>query len=223
MAAYYSISHSPRRLAERRGIPQLQPLEPAYEAKTSIPTRMSFESDTGTLQSVASSGSRYSTDDFNSSQMSTPATPTDFSPFRSSALDAFSPVTAPPSIREEDEDEQECNCDCEGYPEGPGMRGLGFDMDGISKQTSAMRLSEILYVATGNNRSPNYEYSAHYDTSDSRGQFPMPPTPPSHGKIMIFAIPGVQFVNGLILQLASDHMRTLKPDHPYYDPRNPLS
>lgn len=67
------------------------------------------------------------------------------------------------------------------------MCGLGFEVDGISKQKSAMRLSEILHAATGSNRSPNYEYSTHYDVSDSRGQFPMPPTPPSHGKIMIFA------------------------------------
>lgn len=222
MAAYYSTSHSPRRLAERRGIPQLQPLEPAYEAKPSIATRMSFESDIYNSQSATSSSSRYSTDDFNSSQMSTPATPTDFSPFRSSAADAFSPVTAPPSIQEEDE-EQECNCDCEGYSEGPGMHGLGFNVDEISKQTSAMRLSEILHVATGSNHTPNYEYSTHYDVSDSRGQFPMPPTPPSHGKIMIFAITVVQFVNELIFQLASDPMRALKPDHQYYDPRNPMS
>lgn len=222
MATYYSISHSPRRLAERRGIPQLQPLEPAYEAKPSVVTRMSSENDICTPQSVTSSSSRYSTDGFNSSQISTPATPTDYSPFRSSAVESFSPVTAPPSIREEDED-QECNCDCKGYSEGSGMHGLGVDVGGISKQTSAMHLSERLHVATESN-SPNYEYPAHYNnTSDSRGQFPMPPTPPSHGKIMIFAILCVQFVNKMVLQMASDHMLTLKTDHLYYDPRNPMN
>lgn len=188
MATYYSINHSPRRLADRRGIPQLQPLEPAYEAKPSIASRMSSENDICTPQSVTSSSSRYSTDGFNSSQMSTPATPTDYSPFRPSATDAFSPVTAPPSIQEEDEENQECSCDCGGYPEGSRIRGLGFDVDGISRQTSTMRLSERLHVATESNHSLNYEYATHYSPSDSRGQYPMPPTPPSHGKIMIFVI-----------------------------------
>lgn len=199
MASYYSISHSPRRLAERRGIPQLQPLEPAYEAKSIIASRISSENDIYTPQSVTSSipSSRYSPDGFNSSQMSTPATPTDFSPFRSSAIDTFSPVTAPPSIREEEEEDQECNCDCGGYTEGPRMRGLGFEVNGLSKQTSAMRLSERLHVATGSSQPLNYEYPSQFDAND-KGQFPMPPTPPSQGKHMIFVVWRAKLVNAVI-------------------------
>lgn len=175
--AYYTNYNpiiSPRRLADRRGIPQLQPLEPAYEAML-----LHKQKSPPSTVMIAEIRQHYSPLD---------PTHTEVLPFRS--VD---------TLKEEDEEEEEEQnkqqqhddegCDC-GHDEDGRLEvvyGLGVSVNGgddaevedISRQTSAMRLTKKLHVATGY----NYEYHQsryHSGGHHHNGQTPMPLTPPSN-------------------------------------------
>ncbi|CUS14700.1 unnamed protein product [Tuber aestivum] len=186
MALYYSTTHSPRRLSERRGIPELQPLEPAASPKALISSRVSLDSELCRPISQGSSviSTPYSSYETGSNTaMTTPITPTDISPFKPHAPDIMSPITAPPSIREEDEEDDElCDCSCGSTVNGLGGLGLETLVDGASGWTTARSLSERLHLTTGGNPSFDHDYLIHqFQKSHINGeQYSMPPTPPSH-------------------------------------------
>lgn len=196
MACYYSITHSPRRLSERRGIPELQPLEPAPSSKPLLATsRLSLDSElySRPISQGSSVTTAYSYDN-------APITPIEMSPFRP---DVMSPITAPPSIREEEEEEDyACGCNCGKTLNGSGVRGLGFEIpaDGLNKQTIAWSLTERLHVATGSNgllnpdlvdqfgNNKNNSSSNNNSNNSSNNKMCrlfLPPTPPSHGRFQL--------------------------------------
>ncbi|KAI5840855.1 hypothetical protein DFP73DRAFT_177720 [Morchella snyderi] len=178
--AYYTNYNpiiSPRRLADRRGIPQLQPLEPAYEAML-----LHKQKSPPSTVMIAEIRQHYSPLD---------STHTEVLPFRSVE-----------TLKEEDEEDEvdqhkqheDEGCDCD-QSEGGGLElvlGLGVcvnggddaEVEGITRQTSAMRLTKKLHVATGGGGDDyNYEYhQSHYHSGSHHhnGQTPMPLTPPSN-------------------------------------------
>ncbi len=184
-----SASSSPRRLSERRGIPELQPLEPTLAPKISSFGKITTDPADNGPQSYDSSVSSgiFSPDLFGTPAISTPATPADISPLRSLApsLELTSSVVTS-SIREEEE-RSDCRCSvCEDLSNNL-VNGLGLSVGDLARQELNMEFPKRLDVAgpdspatlMGSALEQDYQYD------EKLAPFALPPTPPSHGMFSV--------------------------------------
>lgn len=171
------ISRSPRRLSERRGKPELQPLDPflpSHQKPPPPPADPALESSDSSIPS-----SVFSPDNLATPAMSAPATPTDVaSPLRS--LPAFGPATSS-IVGSSIQEEEESNCGCADCEARCGEYGLGLAVGAAgtmgTKDVAFPRLDAISTVREG------FEgpcYGGHYHFNEKLAPVAMPPTPPSN-------------------------------------------
>lgn len=167
MEHIYPISQSPRRLSERRGKPELQPLDPIMSS-TGASSGMGTEKDIESADSSIPSGV-FSPDNFATPAMSVPTTPTDFTLPR--ALPSFSSI----------QEEEETGCDCEDCEARCGEYGLGLAVGGPgtmgTKDVAFPRLDTISTVRDG---FLGPCCGSHYQYNEKLAPVAMPPTPPSN-------------------------------------------
>jgi len=186
MEQAYPIPLSPRRLSERRGKPELQPLGPIPPSpNASIPTLnpgpiATRDADIESLTSSIPSGV-FSPDSYGSPVMSAPATPTDISPVRHLVMPfgAGSSIVGT-SIQEEEDGASECNCrECEARC---GEYGLGLAVGAVgtmgTKDVAFPRLDTVRTVREAFEESC---FGSHYHYNEKLAPVAMPPTPPSNG------------------------------------------
>ncbi|KAI5857159.1 hypothetical protein BZA05DRAFT_167452 [Tricharina praecox] len=184
MEQAYPIPPSPRRLSERRGKPELQPLGPILPSpNASTPTFNSGptatrDADIESLNSSIPSGV-FSPDNYGTPVMSAPATPTDISPIRHLAMPfgAGSSIVGT-SIQEEDEASE---CDCQECEDRCGEYGLGLAVGAAgtmgTKDVAFPRLDTVRTVREAFEESC---YGSHYHYNEKLAPIAMPPTPPSN-------------------------------------------
>ena len=171
------MSRSPRRLSERRGKPELQPLDPILTSNIAAVTKMMAEADIESSDSSIPNSGAFSPDDYASPAMSTPATPTDGSPLRPLTLSFGMSSIVESSIREEEEDADECDCDdCDAHDAEYGL-ALGVGAVGTmgTKDVAFPRLNTVKTVREAFEDS---SWGAHYQYNEKLAPVAMPKTPP---------------------------------------------
>ena len=171
----HPISRSPRRLSERRGKPELQPLDPFLPPHQKPPT--AADADLESSDSSIPSGV-FSPDNPATPAMSAPATPTDVSPLRS--LPAFA-AAGSSIVGSSIQEEEESNCGCADCEARCGEYGLGLAVGAAgtmgTKDVAFPRLDAVSTVREG------FEgpcYGGHYHFNEKLAPVAMPPTPPSN-------------------------------------------
>ncbi|KAI5813416.1 hypothetical protein BZA77DRAFT_296006 [Pyronema omphalodes] len=171
------ISQSPRRLSERRGKPELQPLDPVMSsmgASSGVGTEKDIESADSSIPSGV-----FSPDNFATPAMSAPTTPTDFTLPR--ALPSFSSI----------QEEEETSCDCEDCEARCGEYGLGLAVGGPgtmgTKDVAFPRLDTISTTNVTAAGERTYMFSSHTsptspvidDEAFTSGSLSLPQSPKS--------------------------------------------
>jgi len=182
MERAYPIPPSPRRLSERRGKPELQPLGPILPSPmASIPTLSSGprDADIESLNSSLPSGV-FSPDTYGSPVMSAPATPTDISPIRHLAMPfGTGSSIVGTSIQEEDEASE---CDCQECEARCGEYGLGLAVGAAGTMgTKDVAFPRLDTVRTVREAFVESCFGSHYQYNEKLAPVAMPPTPPSNG------------------------------------------
>lgn len=161
-------SASPVRLSERRGKPELQPLDPSHMG-LGLPADVDTHSSDSSIPSGIFSPESYATP-----VMSAPTTPTDISPLRmlASPFGTRSSSIVGTSIKEEDE---VSDCGCRDYDEDYGL-GLAVGNMG-TKDVAFPRLDSIRTVREAFGP-PCYD--THYHFNEKLAPVTLPPTPPAN-------------------------------------------
>ena len=177
MEQAYPISRSPRRLSERRGKPELQPLDPVLPPKITTYSGTITDADIESSDSSLPSGV-FTPGNYATPSLSAPVTPTDLSPLRS--LGPFGTIGST-IVGSSIQEEEESNCGCADCEARCGEYGLGLAVGAAgtmgTKDVAFPRLDTISAVREG------FEgpcCGTHYHLNEKLAPVAMPPTPPSN-------------------------------------------
>lgn len=171
----YPQPQSPRRISERRGKPELQPLVPILPSTMAVAQAILNDTEADIEPSDWSIPSGvYSPENYATPAMSAPATPTDNSPPRLPFGTVSSILGS--SIQEEEEISncgcQDCEARCEEY-------GLGLAVGAVgtmgTKDVAFPRLDNVRTVREGFEQPC---YGTHYHFNEKLAPVAMPLTPP---------------------------------------------